>query len=84
LDQLDEIEIGISYKIDGKELESFPSNIKQLDKVQVGYAKFPGWKTSIAECRKFDDLPKNCQDYVKYIEKFLNVPGNFLLILKEK
>ena len=28
-----------------------------------------GWKEDISACRKFEDLPKACQDYVLYVEK---------------
>ena len=35
----------------------------------------PGWKTSIADCKNFDELPKNAQNYVLKIEELLHVPG---------
>ena len=28
--------------------------------------------------RKFEDLPENAQNYVKYVEKVLGVPINFV------
>ena len=35
---------------------------------------------SVCECsvRKFEDLPVNAQNYVKYIEEALGVPINFI------
>jgi len=84
LDGLDQIKIGIEYKIDGVALESFPSSMNQLEKVEVEYATFPGWKTPIAAVRQFDQLPANCQSYLKYIEAFLGVPIKYIGVGKER
>ena len=35
----------------------------------------PGWKTSIAKCTKFENLPENAKLYVKTIEEHLQIPG---------
>lgn len=37
------------------------------------YKTLPGWNEEIAGITKFSELPKNCQDYIKFIEKFLGV-----------
>ena len=39
------------------------------------YLTVPGWKTSIAECKTFESLPKNAKDYINKIEEFLGIPG---------
>lgn len=44
-----------------------------LEKVEVVYETLPGWESDITGCRKFEDLPENCQKYVKFIEDFLGV-----------
>jgi len=84
LDQLPEIKIGIAYKVDGVTLESFPSSMNVLEKVEVEYVTFPGWMADIAACRDFKELPKNCQAYLKYIETFLGVPIKFIGVGKER
>jgi len=33
------------------------------------YESFPGWDEDITGCRKFEELPKNAQDYVRALEK---------------
>jgi len=47
-----------------------------LEKITVKYEKLPGWETDISKCRQFTDLPTNAQEYIKFIEKYLKVPGN--------
>lgn len=46
---------------------------EELEKVEVIYKEFPGWDEDISKVRKFADLPKNCQEYIRFIEKFLGV-----------
>jgi adenylosuccinate synthase len=38
-----------------------PSTLEQLEAVEVVYESMPGWNTSIAHCRHFDELPKEAQ-----------------------
>lgn len=47
LDKFKEIEVGVAYKLNGKELPSFPEDLIDLAKVEVVYKKFPGWEQDI-------------------------------------
>lgn len=49
LDQLEEIQIGVSYKVDGKILDTFPADLSILSKVEVVYETLPGWKSDISK-----------------------------------
>lgn len=73
LDDLPEIQVGIGYKVEGKELLGFPADLDALAKVEVQYETLPGWKTSIAETTAYEALPDNCKKYIEFIEKFLGV-----------
>ncbi|KAG0379101.1 hypothetical protein BGX24_001771 [Mortierella sp. AD032] len=78
LDQLDEIKIGVAYKVDGKILEGFPANLSLLENVEVVYETMPGWKTDISKCRTFEDLPVNAQKYIRRIEEICGVPVEWI------
>ncbi|KAJ3762027.1 Adenylosuccinate synthetase [Lentinula raphanica] len=78
LDDLDEIQIGVKYLVDGKELPGFPADLDILAKVQVEYVKLPGWKSSIASVTDYQSLPQECKTYVEYIESFLKVPVRWI------
>ena len=43
----------------------------ELQKLRSIYKKFNGWKTSTKGIKSFKDLPKNAQDYIKGLEKFI-------------
>lgn len=84
LSTLDEIKVGKAYTLDGKILDSPPTNANKLSRVQVIYETFKGWKKDISHVRKFEDLPKEAQDYVKYIENFVEVPVKWIGVGQER
>lgn len=73
LDDLDEIKIGVAYKHNGKELDSFPADLDLLSQVEVIYETLPGWKTDISKCRTWDELPENAKAYIQRIEGLVEV-----------
>lgn len=50
------------------------ADLELLAKVEVIYVALPGWKTSIASAKTYDELPENCQKYIIFVEQFLGVP----------
>jgi len=73
LDDLPEIKVGTKYLVDGKELSGFPANLDILKQVEVEYVTLPGWQSSIQDIHEYEDLPANCQAYIKFIEDYLGV-----------
>eukprot|EP00164_Ancoracysta_twista_P003581 GFYU01004786.1.p1 GENE.GFYU01004786.1~~GFYU01004786.1.p1 ORF type:complete len:428 (-),score=173.56 GFYU01004786.1:143-1426(-) len=71
LSKLDEIKIGVAYKLDGKELDCFPALLDDLARVEVVYETLPGWKSDISKCTKFDELPENCKKYILRCEELI-------------
>ncbi|KAJ8126997.1 hypothetical protein O1611_g6641 [Lasiodiplodia mahajangana] len=75
LDSFETIKIAIAYKdkSTGKELDSYPAAHNILDEAEVVYHEMPGWMKPTTNVRTYYDLPKQAQDYVEYIEKFVGV-----------
>ncbi|XP_073656088.1 adenylosuccinate synthetase isozyme 1 isoform X4 [Tursiops truncatus] len=65
LDVLDEIKVGIAYKLSGKRIPYFPANQEILQKVEVEYETLPGWKADTTGARKWEDLPPQAQNYIR-------------------
>uniref|UniRef100_A0AAY4ALB7 Adenylosuccinate synthetase n=1 Tax=Denticeps clupeoides TaxID=299321 RepID=A0AAY4ALB7_9TELE len=84
LDTLSEIKVGIGYTVDGKPLPSFPANMDVLTRVSVEYDTLPGWGCSTEGVRSFDELPPQAQGYVRFIEKFLQVPVKWVGVGKSR
>ena len=68
LSYMDKIPVCIKYDVNGKEVDTFPfpSLLKVAKPIII---ELPGWKKDISKCRTWDELPKEAQDYVEFIEK---------------
>jgi adenylosuccinate synthase len=64
-----EIPVCVAYDVDGKRVEEVPVSQSDFHHAVPIYENFPGWEEDITGCRKFEDLPKNAQDYVRALEK---------------
>jgi adenylosuccinate synthase len=75
LDGLAELKICTAYEIDGKETNEFSPILSRLEQAKPVYKTFPGWpEFDWDKAKSRDDLPKELQDYLKFIEDELNVP----------
>jgi len=64
-----EIPVCVAYEIDGKRIDEVPVSQSDFHHAVPIYENFPGWDEDITGCRKFEELPKNAQDYVRALEK---------------
>ncbi|MGI4854765.1 MAG: adenylosuccinate synthase [Janthinobacterium lividum] len=69
LDSLAEIPVCTHYRIDGKETDVIPADIRRFEQIQPVYTKLPGWQSSTEGITTFDDLPVNAQKYLRYLEE---------------
>ncbi|XP_039225050.1 adenylosuccinate synthetase isozyme 2 isoform X2 [Crotalus tigris] len=84
LDVFPEIKIGVAYRLDDKIIPHFPANQEVLNKVEVQYETFPGWKKDISNARTFDELPVNAQNFVRFIDMELGVPVKWIGVGKSR
>ncbi len=71
LDELSEIKMCIGYELRGKKIDYLPAAVEDQLEVKPIYKIFSGWLTSTKGIKKFDDLPKKAQEYIKSLEKFI-------------
>lgn len=77
LDVLTEVpvlKICYAYRLDGKILTNVPSTVEELMRAEPLYVELPGWKEDISRVSTFEELPKNCQAYLKKIEELTSLP----------
>jgi adenylosuccinate synthase len=65
LDGFKEIKVCVAYELDGETIDYLPSNLEDVKPV---YKTFKGWEKSEG-ARKFEELPKEAQEYVRAIEE---------------
>ena len=65
---LERIPVCVAYDVDGVRVEEVPVSQSDFHHAVPIYEEFPGWTEDITGVRRFEDLPKNAQDYVLAVE----------------
>ena len=78
LNIFDEIQVCTAYEMpDGSITDQIPFEITDI-KVKPIYETLKGWACSLEGMRDFNELPVELADYIKFLEKHLNLPINFI------
>ena len=68
------LKIATKYKTeDGKIIDYFTSSTTKLYQYEPVYEELKGWKEDITMARSYDELPKNAQKYIEFIEEYLGL-----------
>jgi adenylosuccinate synthase len=63
------------------ELHRHPmSNISHLKHSEPVYEEMPGWGTSIADVKQWEDLPEACQSYVERLAEVIGAPCDIISV----
>jgi adenylosuccinate synthase len=65
------IPICTAYRYEGKFVNEFPASSKVMQGAQPVYEEMQGWEAPLDNVRKFSDLPKAAQKYVRRIEEII-------------
>ena len=66
----EKLPVCVAYEINSKTYDTVPASLKDYAAAKPVYKVFDGWTEDISEIRKFEDLPQNCQDYIRFIEEY--------------
>ena len=84
LSGLDHVNICTAYKHRGQRLDSFRADMDTLAEVEPIYETLPGWRGNISGCRRFEELPKEAQQYVKRVETLIGAPIKMVSVGPER
>ena len=62
------IPVCVAYDVNGVRHDDMPVNQSDFHHAKPIYQEFPGWDEDISDCRTFEELPKNAQDYIRALE----------------
>lgn len=83
LDSMEKIPVCVSYSVNGKTVNEFPSG-EALNIAKPNIEYMAGWKTSTAQCRKYEDLPKEAREYIEFIEKAVECNIKYISVGAER
>lgn len=74
LSGFDKLKICVAYELDGKRIYGLPSTVKDIERCKPIYEEVDGWQEDITEVTSFEELPVNCQKYIRRIEELIHCP----------
>jgi adenylosuccinate synthase len=80
LDELEEIEIATAYKYKGKIYKDYSHDLDVLTHAKPVYEKWPGWKSSTRDIRKYTKLPLAARRYIERLQGLLGVPIKYISV----
>ncbi|MBV6521049.1 MAG: Adenylosuccinate synthetase [Gemmatimonadaceae bacterium] len=80
LDTLDRLAICTGYRVGDETLTEFPADIIALDRLEPLYEWFDGWRESIADVRRLEDLPEKARRYLDRIQELAETPIRFVSV----
>jgi adenylosuccinate synthase len=84
LSGLDHVKICTGYKHRGLPMDYFRADMDTLAEVEPVYETMPGWRGNLTGCRRFEELPKEAQNYVKRIEQLVGAPIRLVSVGPER
>jgi adenylosuccinate synthase len=83
-DTLKTVTLCTAYEIDGKKVSDFPSRIEDLEKAIPVTKDFPGWQQNLGEIKKYQDLPWEAREYIRFIEEYTETPVTIVSVGYER
>ena len=74
LSGLKELKICKAYRLGDKLTTFFPANLDRLAQAVPVYDSLPGWDQDITGATRFDQLPRQAQDYIRRIDQITGRP----------
>lgn len=73
LDNFDEIKVCVGYRVSGKKIDGFPTDLRTLNAIEPEYRTIRGWKTQTSGARSYRNLPLQARRYIEAIQTMCGV-----------
>ena len=83
LDTFPVLKVCTGYMIDGEYYSYLPETRLQ-ERAKPIYEEFEGWMEDTTSARKWEDLPKKCQDFILSLEKLIKTPITLISVGPER
>ncbi len=80
LSGLAEIPVCVGYELDGRRVDSFPTDLSVLARCRPIYEALPGWGEDVTAARAPSDLPDNARRYVAFVAEAAGVPVSYVSV----
>jgi len=77
---LPELKVCTGYRVGGKALRSLPDSNEALAQVEPDLESLELWREDLTGVRRFDDLPRAAQAYVRRVEELVGAPVRIISV----
>jgi adenylosuccinate synthase len=84
LDGMEEIQICVAYKLNGRQLDYLPASPAEQTRVEPVYETLQGWLGTTKGARRWADLPAEAVKYVRHVEELIGAPVAMLSTSPER
>jgi adenylosuccinate synthase len=74
LDGMESVKVCVGYRTENGAMQRPPIDCDDYQTIEPIYEELPGWQESTVGLTAFDQLPKNAQDYIAFLEKQIEAP----------
>ena len=79
LGEFEKLKVCVAYECEGKRYDYFPMQQSVLFHAKPVYEVMDGWKgEDLRQCKTFDDLPKNAQNYCNFLQEQVGVKFKYI------
>ena len=83
LDSFEQIKVCEAYELDGEITRYLPDTEGQ-ERAKPIFRTFKGWMQDTTKCRRWEDLPREAQEYVKAIGEYAHCPVSYVSVGPER
>lgn len=76
----DTIRVATAYRSGDTIIENMPADLEMYPDLRMVYEELPGWEENISAIRSYGELPKNCRDYIAYMEEKIGVKAAIISV----
>jgi adenylosuccinate synthase len=84
LSSFDEVQACVAYRCGDARLEDFPASRAALESARPLTERLPGWRQPLGGCRRFEDLPPQARNFVRFIEESAGVAVSIVSVGPER
>jgi adenylosuccinate synthase len=72
------LRVCVGYRAGGRTWDDVPPDQTLFHEAEPVYEELPGWSEELADARELEDLPKEAQQYVRFLEEVGGVPVSMI------
>ena len=80
LDALDPIKVCVAYEVDGERRRSMPYHQSEIHRALPIFEELPGWGADLSAVSDRSKLPREAEDYLRFIEEQAGVPATLVSV----